>query len=147
MNYGWGILYYFDIETGWVEYHWKNWTDLVWIIADAEDKCVGHCGLYKIDFRNGTAEIAMRIAPEGLRSKVLGAGLSWEMLNYAFQRMNLRRISAVFLETNVRTAQIAKKIGFIHEGTDREAEYRYGVYVNVIRMALLKSEWKPELLK
>lgn len=131
----------------WIEYHRKNRADLVWIIADAEDKCVGHCGLYKIDFRNGSADIAICIAPDGLRSKGLGAGIAREIFNYAFQHMNLRRISAVFLETNVRTAQISKKFGLVHEGIDREAEYRDGTYVNIVRMALLKSEWKPELIQ
>lgn len=130
----------------WIEHHRKTRTDLVWIIADAEDNCVGHCGLYQIDFRNGTAETAICIAPEGIRSKGLGSGIVQAIVNYAFQHMNLRRISARYLETNLRSAQTAEKIGFVREGVDREAEYRDGNYVNMIRMALLKNEWKPESL-
>jgi [ribosomal protein S5]-alanine N-acetyltransferase len=131
----------------WIERHRKSTEDLVWIIANGEDHCVGHCGLYKIDLRNGTAEVAICIGDASLWGRGLGEKTIQTVVNYAFQQMNLRRIKAEVLATNLRSARMVEKCGFTREGIAREEEYRDGYFVDKLVFGLLRNEWKWECPK
>ena len=129
----------------WIERHRKSTEDIVWIIADSTDHCVGHIGLYKINQRNGTADIGICIGSASLWGGGLGERITRSVLHYAFQELNLRRIRAVIMEINVRSGKVLEKCGFTQEGVEREAEYREGRYINMICFGLLKHEWKAGL--
>ncbi len=125
----------------WITHHQTNTKDAVWVVADkATDACLGHCGLYKIDYRIGRAEFGYAFAPEhqgrGLGGRVL-AGL----IDYGFRHLRLHRIESWNLESNVRTVRIKEQLGFKLEGTLRDYQFRDGKYVNVQAMAILSTDW------
>ena len=45
-------------------------------------------------------------------------------------------------DNNPRAIHVYEKVGFVMEGTLRQAEYRNGKYLNMYVMSVLYSEWK-----
>ena len=125
----------------WIEYHRANTSDLVWILAtNHAGRCVGHCGLYKIDYRIGKAELGMAIAKShwgnGLGGRVLSG-----LIDYAYKQLRIHRIETYSLETNKKITQMKDNLGFTCEGVLRDHEYRNGQYLNVLVMTILENEW------
>jgi RimJ/RimL family protein N-acetyltransferase len=127
----------------WVERQRKNPTDIVWVIADAEDRCVGHCGLYNIDHAVGTAEVAICIGTAGFR-KGQSRGIMTALKKYGFGYLNLRKIRGEVLGTNKLAINFNKKCGMIEEGILREEEYRDGQYVDVHIFGMFRRDWQAE---
>ena len=63
------------------------------------------------------------------------------IINFAFNDLNLNRLSATVLATNERSLNIFKKLGFKEEGRLRKAVYQNGDYTDLIVLGLLKEEW------
>lgn len=130
--------------TEWIEFHRKNAEDLVWSIADSEDNCIGHCGLYKINSRTGVALLGICIGQHAFRGKGIGKAVIGSVLDYAFEQMNLRKIRAEVMATNRVALHLLEKIGFNSEGILREAKYRNGQYIDFHMLGVFRSEWKQE---
>ena len=128
----------------WVERQRKNQQDIVWVIADAEDRCIGHCGLYNIDFSVGTAEVAICIGKADFR-KGQSRAIMEALKEYGFGYLNLRKIRGEVLGTNKLAINFNKKCGMQEEGILREEEYRDGQYVDVHVFGLFRRDWKPIL--
>jgi RimJ/RimL family protein N-acetyltransferase len=47
-------------------------------------------------------------------------------------------------EDNPRAIRAYEKIGFVHEGRMRQADYHDGRYFDILLMSVLHSEWKPQ---
>ena len=63
-----------------------------------------------------------------------------EILAYAFERLALRRITAVVSSDATLAAALAQRLGFHREGTMRQAMLREGHYVDVEIYGLLREE-------
>lgn len=127
--------------TEWVEYHRKKPNEIVWVIADrANDLCLGHVGLYNIDNRIRKAEFAIMIGDKASWGRGLGTVTSKQVIDYGFEQLNLHRIELEVLSSNTRAVKLYQKLGFSHEGILRDAQFRHGVYIDVVRMGLLEHE-------
>ncbi|WP_282016615.1 GNAT family N-acetyltransferase [Marinifilum flexuosum] len=125
----------------WIEFHSNNKKDFVWVIADKEtDLCIGHLGLYDIDFRIGKAEIGIAIAKE-YWGKSIGSYAYKEVLTYAFNELRLNRVETFNLALNDKIIKIKQKLGFKVEGVLRNFQYRDGKYEDIMVMAILKNEY------
>ncbi|KAI0310934.1 acyl-CoA N-acyltransferase [Amylostereum chailletii] len=84
----------------------------------------------------------------GLSEKWWGKGYGTEvmewLIQYAFDGMALRRLSLYVLQSNPRAVALYEKLGFKHEGRQRESVWKEGRYVDKIWMGLLKSEYRGE---
>ena len=130
--------------TEWIEFHRKDTEDLVWTIVDSEDHCIGHCGLYRINSRTGVAIIGICIGQSDFRGKGIGKGIIGSVLDYAFNQMNLRKIRAEVMATNLAALNLFEQAGFQAEGILREAKYRNGQYLDFHMLGIFRSEWKQE---
>lgn len=78
-------------------------------------------------------------------AKNRGKGISYftviEILNHAFNNMNLNRIEAGALESNTRVLTLCKKIGSKREGVKVQSIYKNGKFIDMIMMAILKKEF------
>lgn len=82
-----------------------------------------HIGIYKIssiEWVNRTADVAWDVF-EGQRGKGFGKKLVAAGVQFCFQMLNLRRLNAEILETNIASQKCAKAAGFVQEGVKREA--------------------------
>lgn len=62
------------------------------------------------------------------------------LCRFGFEMINLHRIELTVDAGNARARRVYERVGFRTEGTLREAIYRRGAYVDVIRMGLLEGE-------
>jgi RimJ/RimL family protein N-acetyltransferase len=63
------------------------------------------------------------------------------MLNYGFEELNLHKIYAGVMDPNIASIRVLDKCGFTLEGTFKEEYYIDGVYHDLKRYRLLKTEW------
>lgn len=75
-------------------------------------------------------------APQGSGLRMLFDALKW-----GFDEMGLHKLSAEVLNTNLRSLDLHKSVGFIEEGRFREQHLDGYERVDVIRLGLLAREW------
>lgn len=129
-----------DVEE-WIEFHRKSANEIIWVIADKnQDLCLGHVGLYNIDYRVRKADFAILIGDKSVWGKGLGKSASQAVLDYGFDQVNLHRIELQVLANNVRAIHLYKKLGFTQEGILRDAQFRNSRHIDVITMSILEHE-------
>jgi diamine N-acetyltransferase len=63
------------------------------------------------------------------------------LVKHGFETLNLNRIYLHVFEINPRAIRAYEKAGFTLEGRERQAEFRNGRYIDVLRMSMLKAEF------
>lgn len=107
---------------------------------------VGTCGFDKVDWRSRSGEVGIFIGEKRYWNLGVGTEAMRLLLFYGFGTLNLNRISLRVFANNPRAIHVYEKIGFAQEGCLRQAEYKNGAYLDVICMAILRSEWtSPEM--
>ncbi len=128
-----------DIEN-WIIAHNNKKNEVLYLIETVEDsKVIGHVGLYDIDFRVRKAEFAILISGENNQGKGYGSLCTKFMIDYAFNELNIRKITLSLLSENVRALSLYKKYGFVQEGLLTNDQFKNGKYHDVILMALFKK--------
>ena len=54
----------------------------------------------------------------------------------------MHRIKLQVFANNQRAISIYEKIGFTHEGSERDGYYQPGRYLDVLQMSILDHEWR-----
>jgi RimJ/RimL family protein N-acetyltransferase len=112
------------------------------IRTKSDDRLVGFAELLWISWTNLCGYIRLGIgAPEDLR-KGYGRETLSLLLRYAFDELNLYRLSAVIPEYNLPALSLFKSFGFIEEVRRRQALERDGRRWDSLDYGLLAEEWK-----
>lgn len=64
------------------------------------------------------------------------------MVHHGFHDLKLHRIAAMCMTRNPASARILLKLGMLHEGHLREAQNKWGEYVDVDCYGMLRKEWE-----
>jgi ribosomal-protein-alanine N-acetyltransferase len=128
--------------TRWVEAHAQAKDEALYVIADANDRCLGHVGLYKIDHRVRSAEFAILLGDKKAWGGGIGRACTSFMLRFGFEDLQLHRIYLEVLESNERAKKLYESLGFQHEGRLRHAQWKGGRYLDVHVMGILEDEWR-----
>lgn len=100
----------------------------------------GSFQLYPIDDGRGSANLGLWLHPDAW-----GHGYATEatahLLEYGFRERGLRRVSADALAPNRASIALLERLGFVHEGTRREAAFADGEFVDSEEYGLLAREW------
>jgi RimJ/RimL family protein N-acetyltransferase len=111
------------------------------IVERATDRYVGEVVLADLDPDNRSC--SFRICLVGPRA--FGRGLGTEatrlVLGHAFDRVGLHRVDLEVYAFNPRARHVYEKVGFVGEGTKREALLWEGVWIDAHVMAMLDVEW------
>lgn len=105
------------------------------------DRLVGFTGLDGDIFPHGEAFVGIGIGEREFWGKGYGTDAMKVILRYAFQELNLRRVSLDTFEYNPRAIRSYEKAGFVHEGRARDFLYREGRRWDLIFMGILREEW------
>ena len=105
-------------------------------------RAIGNCGLMLFDWRIRMAEAGIFIGEKRLWDQGYGSEAMVLLVRHGFETLNLNRISLRVYETNLRAIRSYEKVGFIHEGRLRQAEYQEGHYLDVLLMSVLRSDWQ-----
>lgn len=110
-------------------------------IVDKEDNILGLVSLTGIDHLNQSAELHIMIGNNCNQNKGIGSFAIKEMLNHAFNNLNLHRVQLAVLDNNKRAKHVYEKSGFIREGTLRQAVYKNGNFLDMHLYSVLKNEY------
>jgi len=113
----------------------------LWFIAeDANNEPAGVCGMQSINYIHGDAVMPVFIGTK-MRRQGLAVAIAISVIDLAFFKMRLHRVTTFFREDNAATRAVTTKLGFVEEGRLREASYSDGVHKDLIQVGLLKSDW------
>jgi RimJ/RimL family protein N-acetyltransferase len=111
-------------------------------IRGKEDmRLLGFVRIEGIEWTHGTCSLKLAIGDPMERGKGFGGEALWLMLRFAFNELNLYRISAVVGEDNPGALKFFQKFGFVEEVRRRKALLRDGQTWDSIHLGLLREEW------
>jgi ribosomal-protein-serine acetyltransferase len=99
----------------------------------------GIIGLKDTDFDNKKTEIGYWLS-ESFQHKGIMTLSGNAVINYIFDEMHLNRIQLKAATGNVKSQAVAKRLGFLQEGIERESELHTRGFVDLIVYGLLKAE-------
>ena len=101
---------------------------------------VGTIGLREVDREHLQAELGFWVAVEHW-----GQGYASEaaqgVLAFGFKQLGLNRIYAHYMVRNPASGRVLSKIGMKQEGLVRQRVRKWGVFEDVVAMAVLRREW------
>ena len=108
--------------------------------GDRAGEPVGEAALDYIDEAEGWANLSFWLFPEAQ-----GHGYATEaaahLVAFGFRERGLRRVTANAAAPNEGSIAVLERLGFAHEGTQREKTMVDGEYVDMELFGLLRREW------
>jgi RimJ/RimL family protein N-acetyltransferase len=115
------------------------------------ERLVGFARLYAITWSHGTGMLQLGIGDRQDRQIGYGSQALNLLLRYAFDELNLYRLTARVPEYNVGAMRFFEKAGFVLEVRRRQALNRDGRRWDLLHLGLLQDEWaqnkKPETVE
>jgi RimJ/RimL family protein N-acetyltransferase len=105
------------------------------------DKLVGFIDLEGAMFPHREAFVGIGLGERAMWGKGYGTDAMQVILRYAFQELNLRRVSLDTFAYNPRAVRSYEKAGFVHEGRARGFLYRERQRWDMLYMGILREEW------
>jgi diamine N-acetyltransferase len=104
-------------------------------------KLIGSLAFNHIDWRVASTELGIMIGDKSYWNQGYGTEAVRLLVKHGFNTLNLNRIFLHVYETNPRAIRAYEKVGFTLEGRERQAEFKEGRYIDVLRMSILKAEF------
>jgi RimJ/RimL family protein N-acetyltransferase len=118
------------------------WNDFVFHIHSlAGDQLIGHISIREVSWTHGDAWIGMVIGDRENWNRGYGTDALRLALRYAFDELNLHRVTLGVYAYNRRAIHIYEKLGFRIEGVERAAVHREGRRHDAWVMGMLREEW------
>ncbi|WP_411953847.1 GNAT family N-acetyltransferase [Alkalibacillus sp. S2W] len=113
-----------------------------YIIIDRKNEItIGVTSLINIDYKNRNAESIIDIGEKEYWGQGYGTEALNLLLNYAFQELNLHRVSLKVFSFNEKAIRLYQKLGFKEEGKSRQSLFRNGQWHDIIHMGILAEEY------
>lgn len=106
-----------------------------------EGSIAGVIGYNEIDWQNQVGYIGYWLA-ESYQGQGIITTSCQAIIDYGFFKLNLNRLVIACASQNRRSRAIPERLGFVHEGTARDAEWLYNHFVDHEIYALLKCNWQ-----
>ena len=116
---------------------------LVVEIRDGEGwRAIGNSGYHNIDTVARSGEVGIMLGDKSVWNQGYGTETMRLLLKHGFETLNLNRVQLYVYNDNLWAIRAYEKVGFVHEGRRRQAEYKDGKYKDVLVMAILRDEWE-----
>jgi RimJ/RimL family protein N-acetyltransferase len=106
------------------------------------DRLIGFIRVFDIMWTHGSGRLQLGIGDPNDRRHGYGGEALKLVLRYAFDELNLHRLSATTFEYNTAALNFLQRAGFTVEVRRRQAVNRDGRRWDVIALGLLRDEWK-----
>jgi RimJ/RimL family protein N-acetyltransferase len=113
--------------------------EYAWIIEVST--LIGEIRLDRVDLRVRRTGLAIGIEDASQLGKGLGSEAIALALGYAFNVLNLHRVSVRVVDYNLRAIRAYQKCGFVIEGREREAALVDGTWYDDVMMGILDREY------
>ncbi|MDN6147003.1 MAG: GNAT family N-acetyltransferase, partial [Tetragenococcus koreensis] len=111
------------------------------IVHKETERLVGIVSLINMDYKNRSAECIIDIGAKDMWGKGIGSSAISLILEFAFLELNLHRVYLQVFSFNKKAIKLYEKMGFTHEGNQRQALYRMGTWHDIIMMSILENEY------
>jgi RimJ/RimL family protein N-acetyltransferase len=125
-----------EIEEGHNSFHFM-------VRSKDDERLIGMARIEWVEWSHGAASLKLAIGDAKDRRQGYGSQVMRLLLRYAFEELNLYRLSSVVGEDNLAGLALLKKFGFVEEVRRRKALLRDGQCFDLIHLGLLRSEWQP----
>jgi len=105
------------------------------------DSLIGTIGFNSINSLHRICEIGYWI-DESHQGKGITSRCTAELVRFAFEKLEMNKVSIPVAVENFASRAIPEKLGFINEGVSRDAEWLYDHFVDHVRYTLLQREWQ-----
>lgn len=134
--------------TEWFETITNDESRIDFIISQQRDlELIGTISLTNIDWLNRVANISIIIPRAKHRNKGIGSEAVFLLLSYAFETLNLNRVEVQIPNYNGLAISVANKIGFLQEGTLRQAYFDKNEYHDVFQFGILKTDYETKKME
>ena len=117
------------------------------IFENDTDRLIGNIGIVNVNSRCRHATLAYYIHPD-MWNKGIATEAGSIILEYAFVRLDLNRVSAVCMTQNAASRRVLDKLGFAFEGIARQEIMKDGVFYDVAHYGLLSEDYdKKEIVR
>lgn len=107
-----------------------------------DDKLIGFVVVMHVSHVHGDAWVGIGMGEREYRGKGYGTDAMKLALRFAFQELNMHRVSLDALADNLRAVRSYEKCGFKAEGYMRHADFRDGRRSDLITMGVLRRDWE-----
>lgn len=112
------------------------------IATVADDRCIGEVVLNDLDAPNRSCAFRISLLGPSVFGHGYGSEAARLVLTHAFETVGLHRVQLEVFDHNPRARHVYEQIGFVVEGTRRQALWWRGQAHDAIIMALLAPEWQ-----
>jgi ribosomal-protein-serine acetyltransferase len=114
------------------------------IILDG--RIVGIVSYHRIDWQNRSTCLGYWLA-EAYQGRGLVTASCRVLVDHAFAALNLHRLVIACAPGNTRSGAVARRLGFVHEGCQREAEWLYDHFVDHDIYVQLQRDWERQIIQ
>lgn len=137
---GWSFPVSSQKQAEWISKLGEDLNTLRCIIETKKESIpIGTIILSDIDYKNGNAEIHLKISNNGYRGKGFGTDAIKTMVRYAFSELRLNCIYSKVSEHNEASKNLFKRCGFIQEGQLRNRLYKRGHFIDIAVFSILNE--------
>lgn len=123
-------------------------TDIMFAIIDKEhDLHIGNIKVGGINWVHRFADLGIMIGDKAYWGKGYGEEACRLLLRYAFNRLNLNKVTLGSYSTNLAALKTYKKVGFKIEGRIKKLLSIDGKYVDHVLMGILQSAYNKKAFK
>ncbi len=106
-----------------------------------DDRYLGNVWLHNIHWINRNAELRILLGEAKVQGRGYGTRACRLLLKFAFAKLGLNKVYLYVSARNPRAKKAFEKSGFREEGLLREEFFLDGEFSDVVRMAVLRSQW------
>ncbi|MGL4363949.1 MAG: GNAT family N-acetyltransferase [Bacteroidales bacterium] len=103
---------------------------------------IGNIKIDKFDWIGRTCELGILIGDKNYWGKGVGKEACSLVIQYAFHKLNFRKVLLTVYENNPAAIKLYQKLGFVMEGTLRKHIFVEGEYIDKHFMGLFQEEFK-----
>ncbi len=109
------------------------------IIAKNNDEHIGNIKIHGIDNLHRHAQLSIIIGEKKYWGRGYGTEAIKLAVNFAFNTLNLHRLTAGIYANNVASIKAFKKANFFEEGLRKEHRFYNGTYVDEVALAIIRT--------
>jgi RimJ/RimL family protein N-acetyltransferase len=107
-----------------------------------DDRLIGFARLHWIEWSNGTGFVELGIGDPKDRGQGYGSEALGLLLRFAFDELNLYRLTAIIPEYNLVALHVFSNAGFVEEVRRRQSVGRDGRRWDLLHLGILQDEWQ-----
>jgi RimJ/RimL family protein N-acetyltransferase len=109
------------------------------VVTRDTGELIGLGGLIRPSREHRHAEPAVMVGEPAYRGRGYGTDATRTLCRFAFDRMNLVRVTLSVFPGNAAARRVYERVGFVEEGVRREAHYADGRYHDLVQMAVTRE--------